>query len=147
MAPRIKVIRGFQDLLDDDDGENGCGNPNCVVHGVGSKHPIAHETQIASLRAAAAALQNPQKFKRGDLIRGRTGGNNYTKNADCPHMFWEYLTKPLEIPVEPMTPSIPQQVWDMVMLTCLPDGTVLRYYADSRDWEPYPISEKSTGMH
>lgn len=150
MPPRVKVIRNFSDLLSDEE-EEGCGNPNCAIHGKDVPHPIADDVQIQSLTTALAAIDNPPKFTRGQLIKGRTGRNNYTRNAGSPHMFLHYLEKPLDLPITPFTTGQPAAVWDMVMLTVLPDGTTLPYYADSRDWEPYtpvvPADVKREGMH
>lgn len=105
---------------------------------------------IQTLMAGYAEFTTPGPYLGpGMLIIGKKSFTRNLKDWDKPHIVFERLAEPFTIPlqtVDDASNTFSTKCYDMIIgapsaMGVFPD-MVLRFYADSRDWEPYPDADK-----
>lgn len=113
----------------------------------GSVRPATPE-MVQALLDVVAVHQSPPKFKVGQFVRFRPYVT-YVKSGGNLHVVTDVLDEPIVVPMDQETSgySSAYRRLNVIVAVYVGKHTICKYYADSRELEPYPDIEKLMGKH
>jgi hypothetical protein len=136
-AIREELPAGIGDMMADRIGE--------AFHG--KQSPPTSE-MVQALLDVVAVHQNPPKFKAGQFVRFRPYVT-YVKSAGSLHVVTDVLAEPIRCPIDQDSSGYysAYRNLDVIVAVFINKNTICKYYADSRELEPYPDIERLMGKH
>jgi hypothetical protein len=114
--------------------------------GGGDDNNMTEQQQADQLRDVFVHHTHPPDLKPGDYVRYRSECHAYIRTGSRLHIVLEKLADPLKVPVtdDSIGGPVAYRVYDTLIGVTdkSTKGCVLKYYADSRELEPWPDGDR-----
>lgn len=100
--------------------------------------------QVGKLMHELGNYLQPPVFKVGDIVRCRKELSTQIKHWDQPHIVVEVMKDPCNLlqDCEKISSCTATKKMDIVVIAIFSDGSPVSHFADRRDYELYPDSDK-----
>lgn len=110
------------------------------------KSTLTDQQQADKLLEGLVAFTSPKQYKPGDFVRYRAECGSYVRYHSRLHIVLQNVDPPIKVPLSEDNEGncVAYRNYDLLVGTSDPhqENGILKYYADSRDMEPYPDGDR-----